>query len=384
VSEANGVEGSLPTPPASRFSYGRLLRNALAALLVIAAGLAVEWSWGTMRRSRQATGAAEWIWRGHLTRWSGPKAFYAVRDFDLTEVPANARIVTMGDEEYVLFVNGERVGGNRYTAGAPLDEYDVTTRLAAGTNRLTAHLRSSRAEGAFLLALYLDGEREPALVSSQDWTIVRRFNRRLQRAWIPIERGEQPAVIARPPEGRWGATREARPRPLLADIALLRRGVRPGRVLGEETGWRSMAAAVRGRGGQRLGADAVMLDWGEELTGIVTLRFADGAEAPLGLAYFGEHTPEPVLQAPDAFVIGTPGQTYWEDAVPRRFRYLLLVGLEDLLDARLLVTDATRLEPVPGGQPPPGVLGEPAPRLRTPAEDKIWSELESFPRGAEW
>ena len=127
---------------------------------------------------------------------------------------------------------------------------------------------------------------------------------------------------------------------------------------------------------------AVLLDWGQTLSGYLTLRFASSDDV-IGLAYLSDRPPSPVRQAPDTFIIGTPGQTYWEGAVPRRFRYALLIGLDDLIDARIVVTDPAKLRPIPGGEAPPGVLGTPAPRLRSSTEDKIWSKLESFPGSSE-
>jgi hypothetical protein len=122
-----------------------------------------------------------------------------------------------------------------------------------------------------------------------------------------------------------------------------------------------------------------VLDWGQGVSGYLTLRFAEPA-APVGAAYFGLHMPDPQRQGPDAYIVGTPGQGYWEDVVPRRFRFVLLVAVPDIVDARLMATDAMRLEPIPGGQPQPGVLGLQAPRLGSPIEDEVWRKLERFPR----
>ncbi len=376
------------TPDRPRASYRRLRRTVVGILLAIAVGLALEWTWRTMRQSAQPTGAAEWIWKAKLTRWTGPKAFYAVGDLELAEVPESARVVVLGDEEYVLLLNGRRVGGNQYRAAAPLDEYRVESMLQPGTNRFSAHLRSSRSEGAFLMAVFIDDETEPRLATGDHWRVVRSSNRRLFRPWMPMERGEPAIVVAKPPEGRWGSTRHVAPRPIQDELAMLRRGVPPTRVLLEEGGWREASVLPAGRGRRGGGptvalGKVVMLDFGQEISGLLALRFS-GSEIPVGLAFFGAEPPDPMAQGPDTFVIGTHNQPYWEDSLPRRFRYVLLVGLDDLVDAHLVVTDPSVLEPIPGGEPPPGVLGRPAPRLRTPAEDKVWRELEGFPSGPEW
>ena len=383
------------TPPDHpRAGYRRLRRVIFGIVLAIAAGFAVEWSWRTMRRSSQPTDPAQWIWKARLTRWSGPKTFYAVGDLEIDTVPAVARVVVLGDEEYVLLLNGSRVGGNQYRAGARPDEYRVEGLLTTGTNRFTAHLRSTRGEGAFLLALFFDDETEPRLVTGEHWKVVRSFHRRLFRPWMPMQRGEPAVVVATPPEGRWGSTRDAVQRPIHDQLTILRRGVRPARVLTESRGWLDAetilgtTSSASSDQAASLGMAAslgkiVKLDWGQVLSGYLTLRF-EGPGVPIGLAFFGEESPDPVAHAPDSFIIGTHNQSYWEDTVPRRFRYVLLVGLDGLVDARLVLTDPAWLEPVPGGEPRPGVLGGPAPRLGTPAEDKVWRELEGFPSGPEW
>ena len=356
---------------------------ALWALVALVAALAIELSWGAVRRASQPTGDAHWIWKGNVSHWSGPEAFYTWRDFELDAVPAAARLVVLGDREYVLFLNGSRVGGNRYTAGAPLDEYRVESLLSVGKNRLSAHLRSIRGEGAFLLALYLDGSPTPALVTDRSWRIERRWSSKLFRPWQTIGRRLEARVVARPPEGRWGSTAVAVPRPLHDELATSGRGVRARRVLERDSVWRPLTGSSRS-GFAPLG-EFLLLDWGRVVSGYMTLRFDDAVVprvdvVPAGAAYFSVHGPDPVAQAPDTYILGTPAQGYWEVVVPRRFRYVLLVGVPGITDARVVLTDSAKLAPIPGGWPPRGVLGRPAPRLGSPVEDEIWRELERLPR----
>ncbi len=137
--------------------------------------------------------------------------------------------------------------------------------------------------------------------------------------------------------------------------------------------------SARSHNERRPFGEIVLIDWGRPVTGYATLRFV-GSEVPLGLSYFGLLVPDPMRQLPDAHVVGTPGQPYWEDVTPRTFRYVLLIGLDQVIDGRVVPTDPQRLRPTPAGEPPPGVFGLPTPRLRSPTEDKIWSELERFAR----
>ncbi len=64
--------------------------------------------------------------------------------------------------------------------------------------------------------------------------------------------------------------------------------------------------------------------------------------------------------------------------MPRSFRYALVVGLDRVTDAVLIRSNLERLPPIVAGDPVKGVFGLKAPRLRTPAENVVWSELERF------
>ena len=133
---------------------------ACAGLLLAALALA---GWRHWRDADLPTGDAEWIWAELPDRLPTPLAFYAVRDFTLDAVPGAgggeaaggaaasgvpdpgaAELRLLADEEYVVWLNGQRIGSNRYRPGAPLDVYRVGDLLLPGPNRLIVELRSSR------------------------------------------------------------------------------------------------------------------------------------------------------------------------------------------------------------------------------------------------
>lgn len=363
-------------PSASAGWNGRPWRGLLLVVLV---AVGAQWLWVSVRESRQPTAEAAWIWIGDANRWSGPQAAWAYRDFELETVPERAAVTVEGDEEYVLYLNGERVGSNRYVAGAPPDRYEVGRLLVEGRNRLAAHLRSSRGYGGFLLALSAAGG-TPIVVTDASWQISPRHLKRLFRPDLELGDRLSAAVLGRPPFGRWGSTSGAAERPLHAAVRLDYRPLRPARVFFPGRGWRRIERRS-GRGGIDL-APRVLLDWGGIVDGYLTLEVPE--EEPLvALAYLGLTRPDPVRSAPDARIVGTPAQPYWEDAVPRRFRYALLVGAGAATDVRVVLTDAETIEPVIAGATPDGVLGGPAPRLVSPLEDEVWRELEGLPRRAE-
>lgn len=368
------------TPAGS--SAGRSGRRLWPAfLLVLLAALALQWTWVAARESRQPTGEAAWIWMNHVNRWSGPKTGWAMRDFELETVPAGATVTVLGDEEYVLYLNGERVGSNRYTPEAKPDRYEVGPLLVAGRNRLAAELRSSRGFGAFLLTLSVAGGEEPLVVTDASWQISPRYFKRLFRPDLDFE-GRFPAVVVgRPPFGRWGSTAGAVPRPLHSAVRLASRPLLPARIFYyPERGWRRLTHRT-GRGRLDL-PGRVLLDWGDVVDGYLTLSKPE--EQPLrGLAYLGLVRPDPAANPPDAWILGVEDQPYWEDSVPRRFRFALLVGLQGVSDVRVVLTDREAIDPVVAGTRMTGVLGRPAPRLASPLEDEIWRQLESLPSGSE-
>src|SRR5215470_15688070 len=95
--------------------------GALAAAFVVAAGLTLAIRGGRLAAARiSAEGAAagaRWIWVAHDRRQAQPLAFYAVRDFSLAVPPPRARLLALGDHEYVLDLNGKRVGAGCWRPG---------------------------------------------------------------------------------------------------------------------------------------------------------------------------------------------------------------------------------------------------------------------------
>ncbi|MBV8202147.1 MAG: hypothetical protein JOZ15_16125, partial [Acidobacteria bacterium] len=129
--------------------------GALAAAFVAACGLtlAVRGERWAAARLGGTIGQAQWIWVAHDRRQAQPVAFYAARDFQLAPPPARARLLALGDQEYILYLNGKRVGAGGWRPGARLDAYEVGALLRPGGNRLLAELRSDDGGGGFLASL---------------------------------------------------------------------------------------------------------------------------------------------------------------------------------------------------------------------------------------
>ena len=88
----------------------------------------------------------------------------------------------------------------------------------------------------------------------------------------------------------------------------------------------------------------------------------------------GDLPPDPLAARPTAAVLIQAGQRDWLDALPRRFRYALVVGLAKPAVAAVLPVPAGAMRsPRPAD---PRVFGIQGPPLRTPVEDEVWGKLQ--------
>jgi hypothetical protein len=318
------------------------------------------------------TAGAQWIWKPLNNLDHNPTAFYAIRDFDLGSPPARARLLVTADEEYILTLNGKRIGAGAFETGAPLDVYEVGPLLLRGGNRLLVELRSGRGVGG-LLASLVDEETGRQLVGTdENWRIFPRHELGLVRGWLPLGGGDPALLWGYPPIGRWGGQTVGLPRPLLADEA--------GALLPALT-MRPFALPAGLAEGRPPGSP-MLYDWGRTVEGFLTLDLPPGKDLGAALLFTddgGERSgpPDPLSARPTASVLILAGRHDWMDARPRRFRYALLVGLERPAAAMVLPV-------APGSVRPPRpvrdrVFGIQGPPLRTPVEDEVWSKLQSFP-----
>jgi hypothetical protein len=155
----------VPLPPLSsiRRRWGVLILIVSGVLLLALGDRALG---SLVARFTLPTRSAQWIWEPRNRRDLSPAAFYAVRDFTLDRAPARARLLVSGDEEYILSLNGARIGAGGWQPGAPLDVWEVGPLLQPGSNRLLAEVRSDRGAGGFLLSLQTEDGRP--LVGTDD------------------------------------------------------------------------------------------------------------------------------------------------------------------------------------------------------------------------
>lgn len=358
---------------------------ALAVLCAVAfAGVdSMRLAWA---RAHQPTGSAEWIWGRQM---EAPVAYFLVKDFEIVGQIRASELQILADETYTAYLNGERVGSNRYRAHAPVDRYSVTRYLRSGANRIAVQVELTRLRGG-LLARIVDfdaGGQPRELVASDDtWSVLpesagSRFSDPSFRL-RPLPRSRS---LGRSPRGRWGGLRLGAHRSVLQDHLLTARG--------GEFAPPSRARSVRIDGGvaMRLGSGArnrslgnwVEFSWDRPQTGYFGIRYrAD--EPPVGLVYFGLEPPNPMSRAPDLILVGVERRPTWEDSVVRRFRYALVLGVPSVVDGQVHRVQPGKVEV--WGTDGVGVLGLTPPpagtRLRSAVEDEVWRRLQGLPGSA--
>jgi hypothetical protein len=362
----------MPLPRPSR----RALRIGILVLLAAALAIAAERAeWVRALRTGGGTSPV-WIWAPVELREVRPRAFLAATEFDLAAPPEAATLEVLGDEEYVLWANGWRIGSGRYRAGAPFDRYDVARFLEAGRNRLVLELRSVTGAGGAALRL-ADGEGRVLAESGAHWSVF-------ENAWgglvegDPMPRGSRATVLGRSPFGRWGSPARGPLKPVLADVLAARR---PERALRYRLPLESGLWIRLPRGDARRSplGPLVEFDFGAEVSGYLVLAVRDRRSAS-GLVRFGSSPSASSGWTPDAIAVVTPLRGSWQDSEPRRFRFVEVAGLGRVLSAAVLPLRPERLAELASPGAGAGLLGIAAPPVRRPAEDAIWRRLRNLAR----
>lgn len=208
-------------PELSRGSRWRL-RVAAAVVAVICLLLLLR---GFYRRELyHLTGAAEWIWVTSKVQVKRPIAALFYVPLDLHDHPQRAVAKVCGDQQYVLWINGQPAMAGTNRPGFRLDVVPVTDLLSAGRNVIAVEVRSPTSVGALLFSLDLEptveGRRagDPrgrnVLVSGDRWQVVTSWAPGAP-ARIPVD-AARPWVWGRPPDHPWSY-----PTPVLHDRPLV-------------------------------------------------------------------------------------------------------------------------------------------------------------------
>jgi hypothetical protein len=246
--------------------------------------------------------------------------------------------------------------------------------LQAGGNRLLVELRSDRGAGGFL-AVLRDGGGRTLVRTDEKWRIFQRHHFGLIRGWLPLGPSggleSEPAFSwGLPPTGRWGKPEAGPVHPRLPEL-----------IQGQPV----PAARVAVPRVPVLPATSVrhmaLFDWGREVAGYLTLQMPAGDGLRKALLFLGDRPPDLLQDQPVGAVLAMTGRRSWMDALPRRFRYALVIG-DRPLAARVFPVDpekAAGLLADGDERKVEGVFGIAPPPLRTPVQDEIWRELQRVP-----
>ena len=360
-------------------------------LVIVALAVGEQFRHDQLARIFSPTKDAEWIWAKGQEHSHEPISFYAATAFEISFKPAKAELMSLADEESVLFVNGEPVGATRYDDGGPMPVYDVADLVGQGQNRIQVELRSSRGVGAFLLSLEISGQGETIrVVSDASWQIYHDPVSGLFSTDGDLPMGDPPQVWGLPPAGRWSVPGEVRQ---ALTIGQMRAGGRPqpavrwrGHDKEAPTQWSRLKRLDRLS--PALGP-WVTFDWGKEVTGYLALRFPPDApldKTPLGLIFVGDRPPSAEDERPDAYFVGMAGQRVWLDSQPRRFQFMTFVGLVETSGAEVYTVDplvSADISDESSESPYQiGAFGLRSTRLRTSLENEVWGEFHGLPGSA--
>ena len=382
----------LPSPAVSRRKPPRSVPTSWRVRLAVAAGAlllgllaVVEVRHRTVAFGTRADrDAPVWIWRDHDLRHVQAAGFYAVKEFDLVAAPAEAEVEILGDSEYILLLNGTRVGSNRFRSGAALDRYRVENLLSPGRNRIVVESRSPTGAGGLRCELRAGGQQ--LVRSDGSWTLYE-TNWRGIFGDRPLVPGLPARLLGRSPLGRWGSPSVGSERPTFESVLADPEPVSARRVRSLADGGPFKRSAGRNRRPASYG-DLVEFDFGGEVTGYLQLVYREEggrtSEDPSAvLLRFGD---EPVAELPfraDAIFQPIRGAGLYQDAVLRKFRYVAVAALPGVFGAEvLLVQPAAWSALAPSATPDAGILGVPPPPSGATVENEVWRKLERAPRVA--
>lgn len=311
-----------------------------------------------------------WIWVPDDLRDARQLSVYFVRDVELLEVPSGAAVEILGDAEYVFWLNGHRIGSGRAQVPARVDRYPVERWLQPGQNRFLVEVRSPTAAGGFRFVAR-DETGASWLESDGRWHLARSYTAGMEwpGGWY---RAEAVRVLGPGPLGRWaGAQVEVRV-PFEEELSVHEvRIAHQFRTPSEPGVWYPLSQAPHGV--VDLGS-AVEFDFGNEEVGYLQLSLSRRSRA--GLAFFSSEPFREVPMETQALVLPVPERGLWQDSELRRFRYVLVLGLEGVRSAAVLPVRPERFRPKGEPNPPRGLLGLRPPRSRAPIDHVIRRELQ--------
>lgn len=351
-----------------------ILKISAMAVVLVALGLYESRLRPARLASALPTGTAEWIWAEDVSAEDGWVTFFLFRDFELgSAVPESATLAVQADGGYWAFVNQHAVGSGAYRERAGLDSYEVARFLRPGPNRVVIQVRSRRGIGGLLARLELGDQ--GAVVTDRRWKTFGRYESAVTRSgFVPEDVGRVKSWGA-PPVGAWRVAREPNPVPVLADqlVPVQTAGVARVRALGERE-WNRRFPDPAQR--EPLGR-WVIFDLGRLVEGYLNVVFTE-RHGVRGLVYTGTDRPTgPDSSDPVTWFSSPPGRGSWTDVQPRRFRFVSVLALDEIVGLRVFETAPGWVEARGAGEVRSrrAFFFDPPPSTAT-VEDEFWGELE--------
>lgn len=196
-------------------------RAILATLMVIAAVAAfVQLHGFYSRKFHVSTGHGQWIWDTNRIAAERPVVFFATRDFDIPPNRHYVHIKVVADPEYILYFNGQQLGGRRFRGAGVIDRYDVSQIAKTGRNRIVIAVRSAKGVGGLLAGVDLAPLLENWVVTDEQWRIFSIWSDQILLRDPPALIGRTPRLLGRPPVGRWDYLTEVDARPRVEQTIL--------------------------------------------------------------------------------------------------------------------------------------------------------------------
>lgn len=273
------------------------------------------------------SGEARWIWPPHELSSDKPVVFFAVREFDLPKNRVYTRIKLLGDPEYTLYFNEQRLASRAVGEGQTLDVYDVTPLARDHANRLIVGVRSVHGVGGLLASIDIGPETENVVVSDSRWKLFTTW-----RDDLPLQDPQgltpvAPRILGEPPLGRWDYL-TLQPRDFLQPVTAI---AQPKESFAFEG--RLPKIVVRGGVAVMVGepTPARAFDFGlNGLTGRLRLRLPQPASEPLVInVRFANARDELFIVNSQVrqYTIGA-GETMVDDPEVRGFRYACVYGAD--------------------------------------------------------
>ncbi|MHB9062548.1 MAG: HEAT repeat domain-containing protein [Pirellulaceae bacterium] len=133
------------------------VRSGVVLRILVQAALVI-WGCGMAPALQGRAAEADWIWSPEHAKGEVPEVACYFRKTFTAQAPLRVQATIAADDEYELFVNGQKVGvGESFRT---LDEYNITEHIQAGKNVIAVKVTNRRGSTAALVARILLREQE--------------------------------------------------------------------------------------------------------------------------------------------------------------------------------------------------------------------------------